>query len=343
MTHFYKKHGPWLILLGFLYLSYLLIRPYLITLLTAALIAYIFYPIYKYFSRKTKMPGLSAFLMCLLVYLIVVLPFFALVRILIDEIPAAYAWISDVLIYIRPGGFGLFEAIKADIGVNIDMNSVIQSASTSLLRFAQGIITGFPAKIFNIIVGGFFLYFFFRDGDTIFKSLMTYLPFDKSTRKSILKEFKLMVDAVVYGQLITATIQAVLATIAYSLIGIKSAMLWGVITLGFAIIPVLGPAIIYVFLSLSVIIISMTANDNVGIIKGILLLLFGFGVISSVDNVVKPLIISGKIKMHPALIVLGVFGGINLFGMLGVLLGPLVLVVLLSLLRAYDIREAKSS
>ena len=119
------------------------------------------------------------------------------------------------------------------------------------------------------------------------------------------------------------------------IIGVKSALLWGLVMMIFALVPFVGTPIVWIPLGL----IEFISGNPA---KGILVLLYGALVISSIDNIIKPRIIGKKAQVHPVLILLGVLGGIKMFGFVGLMFGPLLLALLLVLLDLYQVDRVVS-
>ncbi len=333
------KYGSFVIVLFILYLAYLIIKPFVLPIITAALIAYVFYPLYVFINRRLKKKNLSALIMCIFVLVLVVLPFLFILNSLLREIPSAYNWVLDTLQNSVIWQRYVYEKLYNDFGVNFNIGDIIGSVSATLLKLIQGFLASLPSKILSITISAFFLFFFFRDGYGIIKRLAYYLPFNKKETTILFREIKKTADAVIYGQIITAVIQSILATLAYSIIGLNAPLFWGIITLMASLIPMIGPAFVYVPLSIMIVVTSLSAGNMFGVVKGILLFVFGVGIISLVDNFVKPLVISDKVRIHPALVLLGVIGGLSAFGVIGILLGPLILVFLITIFNIYEMKE----
>jgi len=316
-----------------------MVKPFIMPFLTTVLIAYIFYPVFSKISQKVKSRGWSSVIMVLIVFLIVIIPSIYVVSELISEIPGAYSKVSDVIQNTTFIQNNLYESYLSDLGINIDIKDLLETFVGVVLTKLQSILTSIPSKILYTSIGAFFLFFIFKDGDRLVKKLVSYLPFGRKKSLIILRHLKNMADAVIYGQIVTAFIQAVLATGAYVVLGLKAPLLLGVITFVFALIPMIGPMFMYLPLSLSMITSSIIGNQSSSLFKGIALLIYGLAIISSVDNIVKPLLISEKVRLHPALVVVGVIGGLTVFGVLGVVLGPLILALLSSLFKIYEMKD----
>ena len=278
----------------------------------------------------------SPILMLILIFLIVFFPLFYIVQTLIKEIPSVY---NSLVFAVEHANLvnQFLSDISLKYGVTIALPNVLGSIASSILGFLQSILILIPERILNISISAFFMFFFFKDGDKLITGIKKILPFGYNRTTQIFSEVKLLTNAVIYGQLITAIIQFFLCLIVYSFLGIKGPLFWAMITFFFSIIPMIGPAIIYIPLSASLIINGIIQSTNLMVLKGILLLVIGLAGISSVDNIIKPLVISDKVKVHPALIVIGVIGGITAFGVMGLVLGPLILVLLITIFDTYKI------
>ena len=339
MKEVYHKYGSILLVILVLFLSYLIVKPFILPIISAAVIAYVFHPVYNFIFGKIKKKSFSALLMCVIVFLIVIVPFTYMLNSLLTELPGLYTFVSGALQNSKIVHDLVYDKIATDFGIKIDLGQILQSLLNTIIRYIEGLLAAIPGKIINTSIATFFLFFFLRDGYEILNRIVQYLPFNKIDSLIIIRELKKMADAVLYGQLITALVQAILASLAYFILGVKAPLFWGLVTFIFAIIPMIGPSITYIPLSLSMVISSFETADTFGVVKGIILLIYGLFIISSVDNIIKPLLISDKVRMHPALVLVGVLGGLGVFGVIGIILGPLILVLLITIFNIYEMKD----
>jgi predicted PurR-regulated permease PerM len=339
MKEVYHKYGSIILVILVLFLSYLIVKPFILPIISAAVIAYVFHPVHNFILRKLKRKNISALVMCLLVFLIVIIPFTYMLNSLLNELPAVYGFVSSALQNSKILHDLIYEKVAADFGINLDIGQILQSLLGTAVEYIETLLTSVPRKIISTSIAAFFLFFFFKDGYEILNKITQYLPFNKIDSLIIIRELKKMADAVLYGQLITALVQAILASLAYFILGVNAPLFWGLVTFIFAIIPMIGPSITYIPLSLSMVISSFETAATFGVVKGIILLLYGLLIISSVDNIIKPLLISDKVRMHPALVLVGVLGGLGVFGIIGIILGPLILVLLITIFNIYEMKE----
>jgi predicted PurR-regulated permease PerM len=169
----------------------------------------------------------------------------------------------------------------------------------------------------------FTIFFFFKDGPGFLQKIRDYLPFSEQQRDRLTSQVKDMIVSTIYGGVVVAIVQGILGGTAFAILGIRSPIFWGCAMALMSFVPMLGTAIIW--LPASAILLFQGAY-----VKGIGLVLIGVFVISMVDNILKPLIIGGRTKMPTVVIFFTVLGGIKLFGLLGLVMGPLVFALFLS-------------
>ncbi len=145
----------------------------------------------------------------------------------------------------------------------------------------------------------------------------------------------------IYGYVVVALIQGLLGAFGFFIFGIHSPIFWGIVMTITALIPFIGTAIVWLPFALIKLFNGILANNTNEIIGGILFILYGTIIISGIDNVLRPKIIGDKAKVHPILILVGVLGGLSLFGFIGVVIGPLILALFVAFLTAYEENKPK--
>jgi len=189
-------------------------------------------------------------------------------------------------------------------------------------------LKGLSTFLFSFFFTLLSLYFFFKDGDRLFLRVKEVLPGPPKDRALLIGRFQAMVKATVFGGILIAILQGVLGGLAYWVLGLHSPVLWGTAMAFFSFIPVGGTALIWGPTCLILFIQGIY-------LEGILLLLIGVLVIGTTDNFLRPFFISSKTKIHPLLLFFAVLGGIQVFGLIGVVAGPLVATVCLTLFEIY--------
>jgi predicted PurR-regulated permease PerM len=327
-----------------LYLCWLMLRPFITVLEWAAVLVIVFYPIHKRLARKIKRRGLSALLSSLLVIVILVLPLTFLTMALVNELsstartlPAQVAQLMDPE---APVTGKVSKWVHDHVAVDTagSQEFVIEQLKTAgAVLVGQSL--GLVGNILSTIVKAFFviitMYYLFRDGDKIVRALPGALPLDNEQSAAIISRTSQVVSASVYGVVTIAMLQGVLGGLAFWILGVPSPILWGAVLAFVCMIPIAGS--FFVWLPISIYLI-LTGHWT----KAILLVLWGALVISTVDNFLRPKLIKNQTKLHELFVFFSVLGGMSVFGLLGIVLGPVVLAIALGLLNTFKLDKVKA-
>ena len=196
----------------------------------------------------------------------------------------------------------------------------------------MGLTLGLVGNVLGGIVRAFFvvftMYYLFRDGDKVVHALPTVLPFSAQQSETLIKRTNEVVSASVFGVVAIAMLQGALAGLAFWLLGVPSPVLWGVVLAFVCMIPIAGSFFVWLPASIYLIISGHWT-------KAILLIAWGTLVISTVDNFLRPKLIMNQTKLHELFVFFSVLGGMKVFGLLGIVMGPLVLAISLGLLETF--------
>lgn len=320
---------PTLILILLLVVSFILIKPFFIAVFLGALLAYLLYPLYLWMSKKIN-NSLASSLICLLVVLIIVLPSIYFVNILVQESYTLFLLIKQRL------AAGFFTDCNADVcnamkGMleNTEIKSQIQAVAQTLtgwiMQKGSNFLTSIPKFLLSLIVMLFSLYYLLKDGPKLIRKLNMYLMMKKTHYNHFFKRAKEIIHGLTFGYGVVAIIQGITGAIGFAIFGIPSPLFWGLTMMMLALIPVVGATLIWVPASLILVIQGILNSSTSGIIKGILLFVYGALFIGSVETILKPKLMGSKAKIHPMVTFLGILGGLVVFGIVGVILGPLLL------------------
>ncbi len=172
------------------------------------------------------------------------------------------------------------------------------------------------------------MYYLFRDGERIRAALRDALPLETSQAHEIFLRTRDVISASIYGVLVIAAIQGALGGLAFWVLGLPSPLVWGVVMMFMSLIPVLGSFIVWIPAA-----IYLLATGEIW--QGVVLIVWGALVIGSVDNFLRPKLVGEKTRLHELLIFFSVLGGLQVFGVLGLVLGPVVVAVALALLDVF--------
>jgi predicted PurR-regulated permease PerM len=179
------------------------------------------------------------------------------------------------------------------------------------------------------------MYYLFRDGDKIVRALPGALPLSTEQSEAIIARTSQVVSASVYGVVTIAMLQGMLGGLAFWLLGVPSPILWAAVLAFVCMIPIAGS--FFVWLPASIYLL-MTGHWT----KAILLLLWGALVISTIDNFLRPKLIKNQTKLHELFVFFSVLGGMSVFGLLGIVLGPVVLAITLGLLDTFKLDKLEA-
>jgi predicted PurR-regulated permease PerM len=331
-----------IIFAGLFYLFYKVLSPFLIPIMWAMVLSITFYPVYRIFERLVKRPWLASLITLLIILIIILGPFTFILRTLVKEITATYSSLEDrgFEVITRIQESETFSKIMEKISLYTEEKDVdLNLAATKSLKAIGKYIGENISRLFkNIVVFAISfvimcltIFYFLKDGRALINYIQDHLPLDETQRKQIEKRVKDLIIAAIYGGIAVAVTQGTLGGLAFFVLGLPAPVLWGSAMAIFSFVPVFGAFSIWGPASAILIISGNYA-------KGIGLFLFGVLVISSVDNILKPLIIGGRTKLHMLLIFFSVLGGIKFLGFIGFILGPLITVLCISLLEIYRLR-----
>lgn len=320
-----------------LYLCWLMLQPFLGVLVWAAVLVVVFYPVHRRLVARTKRPATSALLSSLLVIVAILAPLalitFALVQQLsglTQNLPANLSSLLDPNSPITGRALGwLRKYVDVDQMLSQDfiaerVRAMSGTIAGQTLGFVGGVL-GAVVQIFFII---FTMYYLFRDGDRIVRALPNVMPLEKSQSEEILARTSEVIAASVYGVLVIAVIQGALGGLAFWLLGLPSPLVWAVVMTFLSMIPMAGSFVVWVP---AAIYLALTGHWT----KAILLAVWGSLVIGTVDNFLRPKLVGERTKLHELLIFFSVLGGLSVFGVLGIVLGPVVVAVTLALLDVF--------
>jgi predicted PurR-regulated permease PerM len=333
------------LLILILYGVFLILTPFLTAITWAVILAILVYPLYAWLLQRLRgRANLAAIIVIVVITLLVIAPGIELVRFLADETVSlvqavrslldeegkqewlAKPWVQQVL-----GWWNMVSLGLVDFKINWKELFVqgAQSSSTFLVTQVKGIAQNVLSFTVNFIVALLTLFFFLRDGAEFLNRLQRLLPMDREHQERLLSNIVDAVTAVVHGSLVVAMVQGLLAGLAYWALGVPFSVLWGVATAFGALLPFGGstlvtvPASIYLFLQ----------GETV---RGVILLVWALGVVGMVDNILKPLVIGNRLGVPVLFLFFGIFGGLALFGAVGIILGPALFALLRALLDLYS-------
>jgi predicted PurR-regulated permease PerM len=331
----------WALLAVAVALTVYVVWPFRAPLFLAAVLAAAFQPLLARTERLLKgRRRLAGALLTLLVFGAIVAPIASILAFVAKEITQGLTWVRDSLGVQSVGELSLSrippQAQHALDGILSTLHlsrEQVQTFAAKALEYAQtagpallGASAGAVASAFIMLAAFFFL---LVDGRHLIRLLGRVSPLQAAQTEELLQEFANVSSATLVGAALTAVVQAVLATIGFVFARVPHAVFLGIATLIASFVPVIGTAIVWIPVAVLLALTGhLTAAIFVAAWCGVLL--------TTADNVVKPLAMRGKVEMHTGLVFLALLGGITMFGLLGIIAGPLVIAFLLALLRMYE-------
>ena len=351
---FYPKLFFSVLFISILLLAFYITRPFLSALITGAIVAYLSYPLYKKITVYTKNKSIAAFIATILIILLITVPFVIIIGLVSREAYTTYTTLSEqdlgtnfMKIACKDEMSFSCRTIRNVLGflpekdLDYYMQVTIEKITTFILENISKFLASLPIIFLNLFIMAFVIYYLLKDGQYVAKRIKNILPLKETHKQQVLERFHSMTSAVFYGNLLVAIIQGVLGGIGFFILGIESPILWGFVMVVFALIPYIGTAIIWLPAALNLIFLGYLQNDNSFTVRGIILIVYGLFIISSIDNFLKPKIIGTKAKVHPILVLLGVLGGLSLFGFIGLILGPVLLALMITFVDIYEKEKAE--
>ena len=326
-----------------LYQLYLILSSFFGPLSWAALLALVFHPLQHRLSVLLRQrEGLAAFLLTAAVILLVIVPTIYLSALLATQSAALY---QDVRSFIESGRLSAWiEEIRGSrLGHlwqswaprlyewNVDLPGLALKASNVVSGFLVAQAPQAAANVLHFVVDFFLttfaLFFFFRDGQRMVKGFRDLIPMEPEHKDTIVFRFYDTLSAVVQGSLVTAAAQGVLAGIGFWVLGVPFAILLAVASAFASLLP-FGAPIVW----LGPVVYLFAIGET---LRAVLLLGWGTLVISSADNVIRPLIIGGRTHIPTVFLFFSILGGLQVYGFLGVFLGPVLVAILVAFVRIY--------
>jgi predicted PurR-regulated permease PerM len=310
----------------------------LIPIFLGGLLALILYPLEKKLAPKLgRFARFTPALLTLGALLLGVIPFVIFGLKAISTVSQFFAqdWeatFKKVQGFVADNTSGIIERFNIDTGsLRGQVEQVAKNVGGSAAGWLGGVARGLPAQIIDVFLFSLALYFFLRDGRALTRWLLKLSPFPREDTEELFKSIHDTVNGAILGMLVTAAVQGALTLLALWLFGIPGAFLLGIVATVLAVIPMIGTtpitfgAAIFLFVS---------GRVGAGIGMSVAACVIGLS-----DNVIRPWVQSSRGEMHPLIVLLAIFGGIEAFGTSGIFIGPVVAALALWIIDTYaDLR-----
>jgi predicted PurR-regulated permease PerM len=309
-----------------------LLYPYFNYLFFALLLAYLLHPLHDWLQKRIRNRSACGLILIFLILVAVILPTIFLSARLVREVRSTVSSVADSpqrydylgkleeLLNGWTGQEGSFQVYKDEI---------VQALKGFLVRTAPNLLGSVSDVTVGLFIMFFVLFYLFRDSEKSYQRLRALIPLAPNLKERLIQEITSVTWAVVYGQVMTGLIQGTLGGIGFLIFRAPNPFLWGFVMIIFSFLPLVGTALVWVPAGILLLLSGAT-------FRGIGLLVWGAVLVTNVDNFVKPRLISGRSNIHPVTVLLGVLGGLKLFGFIGLVVGPLILALFIALARFYE-------
>jgi predicted PurR-regulated permease PerM len=334
------------------YFLFLVFRPFFTILVWATVLTVVFWPLFRQLLRYTRgRRTVASIVTCLVIFLLIVLPVTLIGVLVTQQSISIYQTIQSNLERERSTAGGLQELQKQPavawvlkqssrllgterVDIEETGRQVLGAVSRWIVARSPSVLRGVGELLFSFFLIFITMFFLFRDGPALVQNVKASNPLPAAYETEIIQKFQDVSYATFYGSLLTALVQGCAATLLFWTLGIVSPVFWGAVVAFMSLVPIVGAFLVWLPMS-AYLFFSGHAT------QAILLLAIGGLVVSSIDNVLKPMIIQGRTNMHPLLVFLSVLGGMQVFGFLGILLGPLLVAIFLSFLNFYRLEYSE--
>jgi predicted PurR-regulated permease PerM len=320
------------------YLCWLMLQPFVGVLLWAIVLVVVFYPAHRRIAGWTGNPGSAAALSTLLVIVAILLPVVGVTLAVAHELSGAveqaqggFGRILDIPA-IRPAVLWLDQYVDVDAWrSNAFVADQLKAWSAAIAGPTLLFVGGLVNALVQTLLVVFTMFYFFRDGDRLRDALYEIVPLEYEQSTDIMIRTRDVIGATIYGVLAISAIQGTLGTLIFFLLGLPSPLLWGVVMFLMSMIPMAGAFIVWVPAALYLLLTG-------SYLKALLLAVWGVLVIGSIDNFLSPRLVGRRARLHELLIFFSVLGGLQVFGVLGLVLGPVLAAITLALVEV--VRQA---
>ena len=322
--------------------SVFIFLPFLTPLVLAAAVAVLAYPVYgfmiKVIGEGPFRKSLASLVTVLLILIVVMVPLFFLAASIYSEIQTLYISLTDegsrshtiellnsVSQTLSDKVFGVLPAYSFD---SLNITEYIKSALELLFTNLDKIFTGLAEVAGYALVFLLALFYFLRDGAALVKKVLSWSPQLSEIYQFVVKAFKRGINSIFLGSLIVGVLEGASTGLAFMSFGIPAPALWGTVAAVASLVPGLGTSLI-ILPGVAYLLITGEYAFALG------LLVWGYAAIIIVDHTLGPILVNKGVRVHPFLVLMSVLGGLVAFGMIGLFLGPLILVLLITLLDIY--------
>ena len=322
---------------GGLYLCYRMVSPFLPALAWALALALLLVPMQRWLEPKLRSPGLAAGTLVLLVGLVVLFPVMLIGDWMLGE---AQTGADAVTAMVDSGqwrrnlqAYPLLAPAADWVERQFDLPDTVNAITSWVTGSMASLARESVLQVIGMVLTLYLLFYFLRDRRSILASIASLSPLSSADTVRMFGDVDDTVHATVYGTLIVAMVQGTLGGLMFWWLGLPAPLLWGIVMGLLAVVPVLGAFIVWIP---AAIFLLLDGSD----VKALVLVLWGAIMVGGIDNVLYPMLVGSRLKMHTLLAFVSIVGGLIVFGSSGLILGPVIFAITRLLLEIWNRRHA---
>jgi len=319
-------------------LSFFIIKPIFLSIFVGLVLAYLFSPLYRLINKKITSKTISALIVLLLVAVLVAIPTILIIKYSLSNLDKVYNYvssISDVESLIKT----TFPQLLNNSQISVNLHAITAALSLKISGYISSAINNLFFNIIpillNVAVSLFIFFIAMRDQEELKSYVVSLSPFSKEYQKKFYDKFESVTYSAIYGELIVGISQGIIAGIGFFICGVPHALLLTIILTLTSILPIIGPWLVWIPVDIYLFLHGQTSS-------AIGLLIYGLFIINWVDTILRPIVVSKGTKMNSAVALIGMTGGLYVFGIMGLIIGPLVLAYFILLVEAYKDKKIGS-
>jgi predicted PurR-regulated permease PerM len=322
-----------IVILG--YLSFQVIRPFLTAIMWAIILTVVFYPMHQFIARYMKSNTLSSLISLFIIILIIVGPVSYILYLLVSEISSLVSYVGSKSrgLSVDPLIMSLVKKVLSHFGVSSaeltrslaqNISLLAKKAASQVPRQAGSVLTVSFDSLLMMVA----LFFLLKDGPGVLKRGLDYIRVSKKRKERLKTQVQDIIVSSIYGGVFSAFAHGIVGGVAFAITGIPSPVLLGLAAAISSLIPLAGSAIVWGPVIIYLFIIGK-------VLKAVILIAIAAAMIPAIDNLLRPFLVGTRGQIPFVIIFFGILGGLEFFGLIGLVMGPLVLAVFISLLTLY--------
>ncbi|MCX8159044.1 MAG: AI-2E family transporter [Candidatus Pacearchaeota archaeon] len=316
------------LILIFAIIVFFIIKPIIFAILWGLILAYIFMPIFNFINKYTNNRALSATLVLILSILLIVLPLWLIIPLIVQQIFEIFRASQSLDIYSIINNLFPNASQQFLTQLSTSLNSMISKLTSSIMNSLVNVFLNVSLVIINLLITGMVFFFSLKDADKLKDFVKGISPISKSKEKILVQNFKDITYSILFGNLVVGVIQGIICGIGFWIFGIKNALSLSLLAVFLAVLPIAGVYLLWVPLAIYMFIMG-------NFYSAIAFSLFNIFIVSNIDNILRAYILSRKTNLSTLFAFISSIGGLFVFGIIGLILGPLIFAYFIILIDLY--------